>query len=205
MNLLHKKSWVKNLTQVMRIMGVSSVITITGYLPIYQQAIAHTTPINSLTRETHISQVSLNEIDRIYVEEIAQTGMLEVELAKLALETSDNENIKKYAEQMIQDHQALNQELMQLAENKGITLPTTLSPKHQALKTQVSKLSGTQFDQAYINEAAINAHIQNLILHTRQIQLGEDQDLQAYAIKTIPIVDRHLQLAEMLFMPPMQL
>jgi putative membrane protein len=203
MNLLHK-SWVKKLTQVMRMMGVSSVIAMTGYLPIHQQAIAHTTPINSLTQETHISQASLSEIDRIYVEEIAQAGMLEVELAKLALEKSDNENIKKYAEQMIQDHQALNQELMQLAEKKGITLPSNLSPKHQALKTQVSKLSGTQFDQAYINEAGINAHIESLILHTRQIQLGEDQDLQAYAIKSIPIVETHLQLAEMLFMSPMQ-
>jgi putative membrane protein len=205
MNLLHKKSWVKKLPQLMGIMGVSSAIAITGYVPTYQQAIAHTTPINSLSRETTISQASLSEIDRIYVEEIAQAGMLELEMAQLALEKSDNENIKKYAQQMIQDHQALNQELMQLAENKGITLPTTLSPKHQALKTQVSKLSGTQFDQAYINEAAINAHIQSLILHTRQIQLGEDQDLQAYAIKTIPIVDTHLQLAEMLFMRPMQL
>jgi putative membrane protein len=202
---LFQKPWVKKLPQVMGIMGVSSIMAITAYVPIYQQAIAHTTPINSFTRETNISQASLNEIDRIYVQEIADMGMLEVELAKLALEKSDNENIKKYAEQMIQDHQALNQELMQLAENKGITLPTNLSPKHQALKTQVSKLSGTQFDQAYINEAAINAHIQSLILHTRQIELGEDQDLQAYAIKSIPIVDRHLQLAEMLFMSSMQL
>jgi hypothetical protein len=45
---------------------------------------------------TKIAQARLSEIDRVYVQEAAQAGMAEVELAKLALETSEDENIKKY-------------------------------------------------------------------------------------------------------------
>ncbi|MDB9302814.1 DUF4142 domain-containing protein [Nodularia spumigena CS-591/12] len=176
----------------------SPAIAIIDYTQINPRAIAYT------TLETQITQARLSEIDRVYVQEAAQAGMAEVELAKLALEKSEDENIKKYAQQMIQDHTPLNQELMQLSQQKGITLPTNLSPKYQALEAQLSELSGANFDQAYINEAGINGHMENLIIHTRQLQLGQDPDLQAFAAKTIPVVESHLQLLDLLFMSPTQ-
>ncbi|MDB9383693.1 DUF4142 domain-containing protein [Nodularia spumigena CS-584] len=201
----------QKLTHLMGIVGVSSAmpmagaaIAIIGYTQINPRAIAHTIPNSSITLETKIAQARLSEIDRVYVQEAAQAGMAEVELAKLALETSEDENIKKYAQQMIQDHTPLNQELMQLSQQKGITLPTNLSPKYQALEAQLSELSGANFDLAYINEAGINGHMENLIIHTRQIQLGQDPDLQAFAAKTIPVVESHLQLLDLLFMSPTQ-
>ena len=46
--------------------------------------------------------------------------------------------------------------------------------------------------------------MENLIIHTRQIQLGQDPDLQAFAAKTIPVVESHLQLLDLLFMSPTQ-
>ncbi|WP_414550180.1 DUF4142 domain-containing protein [Anabaena sp. CCY 0017] len=183
---------------------VSSTIAITSYAQINQRAIAQTTPNSSTTLETKILQNSLSEIDKIYLQEAAQAGMAEVEMAKLALEKSNNENIKQYAQQMIQDHTPLNQELMQLAQQKGMTLPSNLNPKYQAFKTQLSELSGENFDLAYTNEGGINANLQNLIIHTRQLQLGQDPDLQAFAFKNLPVVEAHLQLVDLLLMSPMQ-
>ncbi|WP_338088470.1 DUF4142 domain-containing protein [Nodularia spumigena] len=204
MNLWHG-NLAQKLIHLMGIVGVSTAmplaspaIAIIDYTQINPRAIAYT------TLETQITQARLSEIDRVYVQEAAQAGMAEVELAKLALEKSEDENIKKYAQQMIQDHTPLNQELMQLSQQKGITLPTNLSPKYQALEAQLSELSGANFDQAYINEAGINGHMENLIIHTRQLQLGQDPDLQAFAAKTIPVVESHLQLLDLLFMSPTQ-
>jgi putative membrane protein len=208
MNLLHG-NLAKKFTHLIGIIGVSSTIAVPGYAQINQRAIApravpkaiaHTTPNNSRTLETKISQASLSEIDMVYVQEAAQAGMAEVELAKLALEKSKNSDVRQYAKQMIADHTPLNEQLIELAQQKGITLPTTASPKYQALKAQLSELSGSNFDQAYINEAGINGHMENLVIHTRQIQLGQDRDLQAFAAKTIPVIERHLQLLDLLFM-----
>ena len=210
MNLLHGKL-AKNLTHLMGIVGVSAAITITGYTQIGESAIATVTQDISQTGSdistilaANNSQNSLSEIDRLYMQEAAQAGMAEVEMAKLALEKSDSENIKQYAQQMIQDHTLLNQELMQLAEQKGINLPTNIGPKYQVLKAQLSELSGENFDQAYRNEAGVNGHMENLVIHTRQLQLGQDPDLQAFAVKNIPVVEAHLQLVDVLLMSPTQ-
>ncbi|MBE9200574.1 DUF4142 domain-containing protein [Nodularia sp. LEGE 06071] len=184
--------------------GGALPIAMTGYAQINQRAVAQTTPHISTTLGAKDSQNSLSGVDRLYLQEAAQAGMAEVEMAKLALEKSDNQNIKQYAQQMIQDHTPLNQELMQLAQQKGITLATNIGPKYQALKAQLSELSGKNFDQAYTNEAGINGHMENLVIHTRQLQLGQDPDLQAFAVKNLPIVDAHLQLVDMLLMPPTQ-
>ncbi|MDB9540093.1 DUF4142 domain-containing protein [Anabaenopsis arnoldii] len=197
MNLLPDNSG-KKITHLIATMGFTSAIAITGYDQIHQEAIAHTTFSQYTILEAQTAQIS--QMDMMYVQEAFQAGIGELELANLALETSKNENIKQYAQQMIQDHTRLNQELMQLAQQKGMNPPTNISPKYQALKTQLSKLSGVNFDQAYINEAGINGHMENLVMHTRQIQLGEDPDLQAFAAKNFPILETHLQLVEFILM-----
>ncbi|MEA5516554.1 DUF4142 domain-containing protein [Nodularia sp. UHCC 0506] len=206
MNLFPSKL-AKKLTYLIGILGVSTAIpltdkaiAITNYAYTNQRA----TPYISTTLGANNSQDSLSEIDRIYIQEAAQAGMAEIEMAELALEKSDNENIKQYAQQMIQDHTPLNQELMQLAEQKGMTLPSNIGAKYQALKAQLSELSGENFDQAYINEAGVNGHMENLIIHTRQLQLGQDPDLQAFAMKNLPVVEAHLQLVDLLLMSPTQ-
>jgi putative membrane protein len=190
----------KKIPHFIATMGFTSAIAMTGYAQINQGAIAQTT-INQYTiLETQTTRLS--QMDMMYVQEASQAGIGELELANLALERSKNENIKQYARQMIQDYTGLNQELMELAQQKGMNLPTNLSPKYRALKTQLSKLSGVNFDQAYISEAGINGHMENLVMHTRQIQLGEDPDLQAFAAKNFPILETHLQLVEFILMSP---
>ncbi|YAF95524.1 MAG: DUF4142 domain-containing protein [Nodularia sp. CChRGM 3473] len=203
MNLAHE-NLTKNLTNLMGIIGVSTAIAVTGYSQINQKAIAQTTPNVSTISGTNISQARLNAIDRVYVNEAAQAGMAEVEMAKLALEKSNNDNVRQYAQQMIQDHTPANKELMQLAQQKGITPPTDVGSKYQAIIAQLSQLSGADFDLAYRNEAGMNGHMENLVIHTRQLQIGQDPDLQAFAAKNIPIVERHLQLVDELLMQPTQ-
>ncbi|GAX34986.1 DUF4142 domain-containing protein [Nodularia sp. NIES-3585] len=197
---LWSENLAKKFTHLIAIVGVSSAMAMTGYSQMNHRAIAQTTPHISTIFEAKDSQNSLTEIDRIYMQEAAQAGMAEVEMAKLALEKSDNENIKQYAQQMIQDHTLLNEELIQLAQQKGMNLPSNIGSKYQALKAQLSELSGENFDQAYTNEAGINGHMENLIIHTRQLQLGQDPELQAFAVKNLPIVEAHLQLANFLLM-----
>lgn len=190
----------KKITHLIAAVGVTSAIAMTGYAQINQGVIAQTKFNQYTILETQTTGLSL--MDMMYVQEASQAGIGELELANLALETSKNENIKQYARQMIQDYTGLNQELMELAQQKGMNLPTNLSPKYRALKTQLSKLSGVNFDQAYINEAGINGHMENLVMHTRQIQLGEDPDLQAFAAKNFPILETHLQLVEFILTSP---
>lgn len=149
-------------------------------------------------------QTRLSELDRLYITESAQGGMAEVQMAKLALQRSKDNNVRQYANQMIQEHTPVNQQLMQLASQKGVRPPTTLGPKYQAAIARISQLSGSDFDQAYKNEAGINLHMEYFVVQRRQAELGQDADLKAFATKNIPVTQKHLQMGDRLLTPANQ-
>lgn len=64
----------------------------------------------------------LTSADRRFVNEAAEGGMAEVMHGRLAVERASNDEVKNFAQQMIDDHTKANQELMQLATTRGITL-----------------------------------------------------------------------------------
>lgn len=70
-----------------------------------------------------------------------------------------------------------------------------MGPKYKAAMARLSQLPKTSFDQAYMNEAGINGHLESQAVFQRQSQLGQDRDLKAFATKTLPIVVNHLQMA----------
>jgi predicted outer membrane protein len=65
--------------------------------------------------------------DRNFIMKAAESGMEEVEMGQLALKQASSEEVKQFAQHMIDDHSKANSELMQLAQSKGITLPATMS------------------------------------------------------------------------------
>src|SRR5438105_9310947 len=68
-----------------------------------------------------------NVQDRLFAMLAAQSGMAEVDLAKLAGQRSRNEDVAAFAKQMIQDHGKGNEKLSSLAKQAGIPLPNDLA------------------------------------------------------------------------------
>src|SRR3954466_15653713 len=56
----------------------------------------------------------------------AEGGMLEVKLSQLAQQKSQDQGIKRLAQQLEQDHTQANQELTAVAKQKNIDLPSDL-------------------------------------------------------------------------------
>src|SRR5690606_40893196 len=60
----------------------------------------------------------------------------------ISLEKSENEQIRKFAQLMIDDHTKALEELRALAQSKGITLPDDTDLQHKTLKTaQIGRAS----------------------------------------------------------------
>ncbi len=152
------------------------------------------TPLSPGT--TGPDQTSLSASDTQFINQAAQGGMAEVELGQLALKQASSKAVKKYAQQMINEHTKVNNELMALATQKGVTPPTTIGAKYEAVRAKLSKLSGKNFDQAYMKQAGIQAHTEQAALFQRQAQQGQDPQLKAFAAKTLPAVQKHLQEAQ---------
>jgi len=124
----------------------------------------------------------------------AMDGMTEVALGNLALQRAQSDSVKQFAQQMVTDHTAANTELTQLAAGKNVTLPTALDAKHQAMVDKLSKLSGADFDREYM-KMMVNDHEKAVKMFQDQSQKGTDADAKAFAAKTLPTLQSHLQLA----------
>jgi putative membrane protein len=126
--------------------------------------------------------------------EAAQSGMAEVMLSNLALQKSQNEQVRTFAQQMVTDHTAANSELTSLASTKNVTLPTDVDSKHRSAMDKLNGMSGTDFDKAYMKQM-VKDHEAAVKLFQRQADRGDDADAKAFAAKTLPTLQGHLQMA----------
>jgi putative membrane protein len=138
----------------------------------------------------------LSKADAGMMRDMAYTNVSEVATAKIAQEKSKNEHIQAYAKQMIDDHSKAENELQQLAQKKGVALPTEPDKKHQAAAKKLSALSGDAFDRAYIKQAGIQDHTDARKLLMRVKDKATDADVKAAADKMLPTVEQHLKMAK---------
>jgi len=135
--------------------------------------------------------------DHEFVMDAAMGGLMEVELGRIAAQKGMSESVKQFGQRMVDDHGKANQELMSLASSKGMTLPTALDEKHQKDVTKLSALSGAEFDRAY-SKMMLSDHMKDVKEFEKQSTKGADPDIKAFASKTLPTLQEHLQMAKAL-------
>ena len=140
---------------------------------------------------------NLSATDSKFIMEAAMGGLMEVELGRLATQKGSSAAVKTFGQRMVDDHSAANTELMQLASTKGITLPTELDEKHRKEVTKMSKLAGAEFDRMY-SKSMLSDHMKDVAAFEKQSSKGTDNDIKAFANKTLPTLKEHLELAKAL-------
>lgn len=135
---------------------------------------------------------SLGKPDQQMLQQLAQGNMAEVEAGKIALQKSQNAEVKAFAQQMIDDHTKGLQEVQTVAQSKGVTLPSEPDAKHKAMAAKLNGLSGDAFDRAYLSQAGVDDHKKTHAL-VQKVQSGaKDADVKALAAKLEPTVAQHL-------------
>lgn len=138
---------------------------------------------------------ALAAADRKFVEQTAMGGMTEVELGKLASQKGSSEQIKQFGSQMVQDHQKAGDELKQLAQGKGVPVPTALDKSHQKEVDKLGKLAGAEFDREYAAKM-VSDHRKTVSSMAKASKSAKDADVKSFAAKTLPTVQHHLKMAE---------
>jgi putative membrane protein len=141
------------------------------------------------------SATAVASADRRFMTDAAEAGLAEVSMGRLALERAANADVKQFAQRMVDDHTNANNELMQIAQAKGVTLPTQPDAKHRSMMTKMEKLSGEAFDREYMR-AQLKEHDKVSKMFERQSQRGNDADAKAFAAKQLPVLHEHHQMAE---------
>ena len=133
--------------------------------------------------------------DRTFVEKATIGGMTEIKASELAKEKGTNPAVKEYSAHMIADHTKASEELSKIATAKGVTPPGTLDKSHQSSIDKLAKLSGADFDKAYMKQM-VSDHKDTVSLFQKEAKSGKDADLQAFAGKTLPTLQGHLDDAK---------
>lgn len=133
--------------------------------------------------------------DRKFVEQAASGGMAEVELGKLAMEKGSSPTVKQFGQKMVEDHGKANQELKEIAARKNMPLPTDVDSEHKATYDKLAKMSGADFDKAYM-DAMVKDHDQDVKEFKRATKnAGTDPELKSWAEKTLSVIEQHDHIA----------
>lgn len=131
-----------------------------------------------------------------FVAEAATSDMFEIASSKLAIMRSDA-STKAFAEQMVKDHQKTTQELKALVSGGKVQakIPQTMTSGQQEMLDKLESLQGEDFTRQYHSDQE-DAHEDAVDLFKRYSDEGDNPDLKAWAAKTRPALEHHLQMAK---------
>jgi putative membrane protein len=123
----------------------------------------------------------------------AQASMVEVALAGLALRKSGDNELRQFAQKMVQDYAQSNSGLDSIVKCEGLILPIELDSKHNALIRKLNSKSGRAFEKAYLKHVA-EKHSEALALF-ESASMSDDPDVAALARKGLAMLQEHQLLA----------
>ncbi len=109
-------------------------------------------PANPTTLPDNTTPPPTKVDDKKFLKDAAMGGMLEMELGKLATQKASSDEVKQFGQKMMDDHTRANDDLKQLAAKENVKIPDSIDSRHQARIDKLSKLSGPQFDKAYMKD-----------------------------------------------------
>jgi len=135
--------------------------------------------------------------DAGFVKMAAIDGMHEVELGKIAQAQAKNDDVKKFAAQLVKDHGKANEELKTAAKAASIAVPDKIDDKHQKHIDAFKNYKGTNFDQDYMKHM-VSDHTEAVALFTRASKEAKNKELKDFATRTLPTIQGHLEQAKKL-------
>jgi putative membrane protein len=133
--------------------------------------------------------------DRKFIKDAAMGSMTEVELGKVASQKASSDAVKQFGQKMVDEHGKSTEELKKVAAQMKVNVPDTLDSKHQSRVDKLSKLSGADFDRAYIKDQ-VKDHQKDVKDFQDEAQTGSDPNVKTLAAKLLPTLEQHLEAAK---------
>lgn len=137
------------------------------------------------------NMMGMHKADDKFAMKAAQGGLAEVALGKLAAQKANSPDVKAFGQRMVDDHSKANDQLMAVAKQESMTLPTDMDAKDKATYKKLSALSGAAFDKAYVSDM-VKDHEQDIADFRKEGNDGTDPQIKAFATQTVPTLQSHL-------------
>jgi putative membrane protein len=132
--------------------------------------------------------------DSKFMMQAASSDMMEIATSNMALQKSQNADVRRFAQMMIDDHTKTSDQLKSIAATKNVTLPAEMDSKHRAMADKLSGVSADRFDMEYM-KMQVKAHEAAVKLFQTESNKGTDADVKGFAAANLPALQTHLNMA----------
>jgi putative membrane protein len=128
-------------------------------------------------------------------------GQIDIQAAEQALKKAKNKDVRAFAQNMVRDHKAVNNQALALVKKLKVkpqdnATSKALVKQAAAKRKELAKLSGAAFDKAYAeNEVAYHKTVDNA-LETTLIPSASNAELKSLLQTGLKIFQGHEQHAE---------
>jgi putative membrane protein len=133
--------------------------------------------------------------DKRFLGQVTQASLLNVAMGKLAIEKASNPAVKDFARKMVADHERGLAIFKKVADRDGVPIESQLDSKHQERLDKLAKLSGPEFDRAYVKDQ-LKAHQRMVSYFQSEADNSTESQANKVANNLLPAVQKHLNDAK---------
>lgn len=124
---------------------------------------------------------------------VMEDCLAKIELSMLALDNAGSDELKVFAQSMIDEYGKLGQEIEKMASDMKVPWPKTVRGEHASLIRAMKKLTGKEFDQRFMEQNL--AHLENdLKVFRHYAQQKDGGPMQTLAKTGIKLFEKHLKM-----------
>lgn len=154
--------------------------------------------MNSKMSKNTDSKMMMSEDDMEFAKMASMGNAAEIKTARLALERSNNKDVKDFAKMIIKDHTKAGKELQKIVMRHDMAQPNALNEEQMEEYNKLQTATGADFNKMYIENAGLEDHQKTIDLFQKEANEGDNAALKAFAMKTLPTLKKHLQKAQQL-------
>lgn len=134
--------------------------------------------------------------DQSFVKQAMSVNRMEMDLGRLGAQQAQNQEVKTFAQRLVQDHTDAQNDLAQVVQRLGISVQAPeMDSQAQQIKDQLSSLQGQDFDKQFLQKM-IDGHTKAIDAFQRETTDGKDPAIKAWAQQQLPTLKQHLQTAQ---------
>lgn len=152
-------------------------------------------PMDQVTSSNQDPNGPAAMMDKAFVRQALQGSMAEVQFGQLAVQKSNNPDVKQFGQKMVDDHTKLGDAMKQVAQQMNVKPPDSLSGKDKSTIAKLNAQNGDEFDKAYIKDM-VKDHKQDEKEFKQEAQNTSNPALKDLVSKGGEMIDQHLQMIE---------
>lgn len=132
---------------------------------------------------------------REFLLQVMEDSLAEMELCMLAQDNAGNDEVKAFAQTMIDEHGKLGQQIETMAQRLQVAFPKKVRREHTTLIKQMGKLKGDEFDRKFI-EQNLRYHANDLKVFQHYAAQKDGGEVTRLAEAGARLFGRHLKMVK---------